>query len=127
MIAGAVAGVAILGAACAATIWLAHSALATPAVAAAPDIRTCDSSVAVAYPALGGGVQVRVLTPGPDVVRVGIIAGPKAYERVLQQQVTAKNNLAEFSWVDAHGVSAITVSTNKLGICAIPAPAWTNR
>jgi hypothetical protein len=91
-------------------------------------IRTCDSSVAVAYPALDGGVQVRVNTPGPDVVRVGIIAGPKSYEKVLQQQVTKNDTGAEFSWVHARGVSAITVSTNKLGICAIPSPAaWSNR
>lgn len=127
MIAGGITAVAILGAACAATIWLAHSALAAPAAAAAPNIRTCSSSIAVAYPALDGGVQVHVDAPGPDVVRVGIIAGPKAYEKVLQQQVPKNDTGADFSWVHAHGVVAITVSTNKLGICAIPAPAWTNR
>jgi hypothetical protein len=97
----------------------------TPAAPASSTagLRTCDSSVAVAYPALDGGVQVHVLAPGPDVVRVGIIAGPMAYERVLQQQVTKNGAGADFSWVHAHGVSAITVSTKKLGICAIPAPA----
>ena len=91
-------------------------------------LRTCDSSVAVAYPALDGGVQVHVDAPGPDVVRVGIIAGPKSYERILQQQVTKDGTGAEFSWVHAHGVSAIIVSSSKLGICAVPSPAaWSNR
>lgn len=119
----AVVAVAIAIMAVAAVYLTQHNSTPVAQPSSSSGIRTCDSSVAVAYPALDGGVQVHVLAPGPDVVRVGIIAGPRGYERILQQQVTKNGAGADFSWVHAHGVAAITVSTNKLGICAIPAPA----
>jgi hypothetical protein len=117
---------AVLGAGTASAIWATTHTTPVP-VSTVSGIRTCDSSVAVAYPALDGGVQVHVNAPGPDVVRVGIISGPRSYEHLLVQQIPAKNDAADFSYIHAHGVSAVTVSTNKLGICAVPAPAWTNR
>ena len=108
--------------AAAAGAYLAWPAPTTPGTAGTASRGPAVCDMATAYPGERSGVVVHVSALGPDVVTVEINTGATDHRRLVQQ-LTRHHDGATFAFAETFwGVESITVSSDKLGNCAVPVP-----